>query len=259
MRKITMRVLAAISALISLFFVVFLLMTVFGKIAPEEFDNGVVKTLCLALGGVFFASTVVGMIFLYSDNDVIREILLHYEKGGTAKSSVSVARKIAKENVRSVEGVTYRRCKVLAGEYGVRLKVWISVKGRDIKDTEELLRAILEEAFLGTLGFKFYAIDFHVKKIEAKYKVDIEKIKERKNEEEERENEQIEYASDIKEGAEAGRETTIGEDVKRESAAGEKKDLTEEKTAEKALETASSVTQAETKGTKKQEITPENH
>lgn len=257
MKKITTRILAAISALISLFFVVFLLMTVFGKVAPKEFDNSVVKTLCLALGGVFFASTVVGMVFLYSDNDAVKEILLHYEKGGTAKSSVSVARKITKENVRSVEGVTYRRSKAFAGEYGVRLKVWISVKDRDIKDAEELLRAILEDAFLGTLGFKFYAIDFHVKKIEAKYKVDIEKIKERKNQEAARKR-QKENASELEE-AEAGLETTIGEDVERESFADVKEKSAEKNGYRRDVGNVFSVKQAETIGTKKQEITPENY
>ncbi|MBO4538761.1 MAG: hypothetical protein J5781_00680 [Clostridia bacterium] len=212
MRKIVLRIFTAISVLIALFFVIFLLMTVFGKVEPEEFDNSIVKTLCLALGGVFFASSVVEMVLMYSDNDAIKEILLHYQKGGTAKSSVSVVRKLTKENVKSVEGVQYRRCKVYAGEYGVRLKVWIAIKDRDMKDTEDLLRSILEDAFLGTLGFKFYAIDFHLKKIEAKYKVDISKFLCKKASETTETTEQEEPVSEIEATAIAEQETS-GEEV----------------------------------------------
>ena len=237
MKKIVLRIFTAISVLIALFFVIFMLLTVFGKVAPEEFDNSIVKTLCLALGGVFFAASVVEMVLMYSDNDAIKEILLHYQKGGTAKSSVSVVRKITKENIKKVEGVKYRRCKVFAGEYGVRLKVWIAIKDRDMKDTEELLRAILEDAFLGMLGFKFYAIDFHLKKIEAKYKVDIEKIKEQKAEEAEKAAEQEEPVSEIEAPADAEQETVIEEPAETEAVAEVSEEPVEEKpTEEVALE-----------------------
>ena len=216
-----------------MFFVIFMLMTVFGKVEPEEFDNSIVKTLCLALGGVFFAASVVEMVLMYSDNDAIKEILLHYQKGGTAKSSVSVVRKLTKENVKKIEGVKYRRCKVFAGEYGVRLKVWIAIKDRDMKDTEDLLRAILEDAFLGTLGFKFYAIDFHLKKIEAKYKVDVEKIKEQKAEEAAKAAEQEEPVQEIEAPAEAEQETAVEEVVESEAVAEVKEEVaSEEPTAE---------------------------
>ena len=233
MKKIVLRIFTAISVLIALFFVIFMLMTVFGKVEPEEFDNSIVKTLCLALGGVFFAASVVEMVLMYSDNDAIKEILLHYQKGGTAKSSVSVVRKLTKENVKKIEGVKYRRCKVFAGEYGVRLKVWIAIKDRDMKDTEDLLRAILEDAFLGTLGFKFYAIDFHLKKIVAKYKVDVEKIKEQKAEEAAQATEQEEPVQEIEAPAEAEQETIVEEVVESEAVAEVKEEAaTEEPTAE---------------------------
>ena len=233
MKKIVLRIFTAISVLIALFFVIFMLLTVFGKVEAEEFDNSIVKTVCLALGGVFFAASVVMMVLMYSDNDAIKEILLHYQKGGTAKSSVSVVRKLTKENVKKIEGVKYRRCKVFAGEYGVRLKVWIAIKDRDMKDTEELLRAILEDAFLGTLGFKFYAIDFHLKKIEAKYKVDVEKIKEQKAEEAVKAAEQEEPVQEIEAPAEAEQETAVEEVVESEAVAEVKEEVaTEEPTAE---------------------------
>ncbi len=64
MKKIVLRIFTAISVLIALFFVIFMLLTVFGKVAPEEFDNSIVKTLCLALGGVFFAASVVEMVLM---------------------------------------------------------------------------------------------------------------------------------------------------------------------------------------------------
>ena len=233
MKKIVLRIFTAISVLIALFFVIFMLLTVFGKVEAEEFDNSIVKTVCLALGGVFFAASVVMMVLMYSDNDAIKEILLHYQKGGTAKSSVSVVRKLTKENVKKIEGVKYRRCKVFAGEYGVRLKVWIAIKDRDMKDTEELLRAILEDAFLGTLGFKFYAIDFHLKKIEAKYKVDVEKIKEQKAEEAAKAAEQEEPVQEIEAPADAEQETAVEEVVESEAVAEVKEEVaTEEPTAE---------------------------
>ena len=174
--------------LIALFFIVFLILTAFGKVEAEEFDNTVVRTICLVLGGIFAALSVATQVILYLNEDAVKEIVLRSEREGTARTSLAVVKKIAKGTVKNIEGVKCTKCAVISNDFGIRLRVWLKIKGRDMKETEDLVRACLEDAFLGALRFRFFAIDINVKQIEAKHTVDRaaveQKLAEKKAEEE---------------------------------------------------------------------------
>lgn len=176
MKKIILRIFATATTLISLFFIIFLVLTAFGKISVEEFDNDIVRTICLVLGGIFVALSAASHVLLYLNDDAVKEIVLRSDKDGTAKTTLSVVKKIAKNTIKAIEGVKCTKCAVISNDFGIRLKVWISVKERDMKETEDLVRACLEDAFWGALEFRFFAIDINLKKIQAKHVTDKTEI-----------------------------------------------------------------------------------
>ena len=134
MKKIVLRIFTAISVLSALFFVIFMLMTVFGKVEPEEFDNSIVRTICLVLGSIFVALSAASHVLLYLNDDAVKEIILRSDKDGTAKTSLSVIKKITKNTIKTVDGVKCTKCAVISNDFGIRLKVWIAVKERDMKE-----------------------------------------------------------------------------------------------------------------------------
>lgn len=176
MKKIILKIFTTATTLIALFFIVFLILTTFGRVPVEEFNNTIVRTICIILGGLFLLLSITSHVILYINDDVVKEIVLRSGKEGTARTSLAVVKKITKNTIKGLEGVKCRKCAVVSNDYGIRLKVWIVVKDRDMKETEELVRAYLEDAFLGALDFRFFAIDVHLKQIDAKHKVDKEEI-----------------------------------------------------------------------------------
>lgn len=172
MKKTVLKIFATTTAVISLFFIVFTILTSLGKVSVEEFDNSIVRTICLVLGAVFVGLTVTMHVLLYLNDDAIKEIVLRTGKEGTSKTSLAVIKKITKNTIKNIEGVKCTKCAVVSNDFGIRLKVWVSVKNRDMKETEELVRACLEDAIYGALEFRFFAIDVYLKKIKAKHAVD---------------------------------------------------------------------------------------
>lgn len=185
MKKTILKIFTTTTTVIALFYIVFLILTSFGKVTVEEFDNSIVRTICLVLGGVFVALSIASHVLLYINEDAIKEIVLRSDKEGTARTSLAVIKKITKNTVKTLPGVKCKKCAVISNEFGIRLKVWLSIKDRDMKETEELVRAYLEDAFWGALEFRFFAIDINLKKINAKHVIDKEAIDKKLAEKEE--------------------------------------------------------------------------
>ena len=185
MKKTILKIFTTTTTVIALFYIVFLILTSFGKVTVEEFDNSIVRTICLVLGGVFVALSIASHVLLYINEDAIKEIVLRSDKEGTARTSLAVIKKITQNTVKTLPGVKCKKCAVISNEFGIRLKVWLSIKDRDMKETEELVRAYLEDAFWGALEFRFFAIDINLKKINAKHVIDKEAIDKKLAEKEE--------------------------------------------------------------------------
>ena len=245
MKKTILRIFATATTLISLFFIIFLILTAFGKITVEEFDNSIVRTICLVLGSIFVALSATSHVLLYLNDDAVKEIILRSDKDGTAKTSLSVIKKITKNTIKTVDGVKCTKCAVISNDFGIRLKVWIAVKERDMKETEELVRAYLEDAFWGALEFRFFAIDINLKKIKAKHVIDKAGIEAKL---EEKKEETVEEESSIEEKKE---ETLPVEEVVEEAA-------TEEVAPETVVAVESEIDEKETPAVEEPEISEES-
>lgn len=171
-----LKIFATASAIIAIVFVIVLLVAVFGGITVEEFDNALVKGLFVTLGSIYILIMAFVLTMLFINDETVKEIVLRSDKEGGTRTTVGVVRKITKDTVALVEGVKCTKSAIIVNEYGVRLKIAVTVKGRDIEEIESYLRALLEDAFMGALNFKFYSIEIKVKKLEPKHKVNAEAI-----------------------------------------------------------------------------------
>lgn len=236
-----LKIFATASAIIAIVFVIVLLVAVFGGITVEEFDNALVKGLFVTLGSIYILIMAFVLTMLFINDETVKEIVLRSDKEGGTRTTVGVVRKITKDTVALVEGVKCTKSAVIVNEYGVRLKIAVTVKGRDIEEIESYLRALLEDAFMGALNFKFYSIEIKVKKLEPKHKVNAEAIMaeaDAKREEARLEEAAAEDAEKAEETPEEAVEATAeaAEEVPAEEAAEEEK--AEAETAEEPTEEA---------------------
>lgn len=177
MKKNFLRIMATASIVVALLFVIVLLIAVFGGITEEEFNNGLVQGLFVALGVVFVLLAAGTLTLLFLNEDAAKEIVLRADKDGATRTTVGVVKKITKETVALIDGVKCSKSAIVSNDYGVRLKITVKVQDVDVNEAEKYVRACLEDAFLGKLNFKFYSIEIKVVKLKSKYAVDVDAVK----------------------------------------------------------------------------------
>lgn len=171
MKKIMQKIFATASVIIAVVLILILIVTAFGGIDFEEFENSLVRGLFVTLGILYFVLSAVTLIMTFVNDDAVKEIILRSEKEGASKASLSVVRKLVKSTCSSVEGVKCGKIAIVSNEYGVRLKVSVKIVDKDVVETETYVRTMLEDAFYGALGFRFHAIEIKVTALQPAYKV----------------------------------------------------------------------------------------
>lgn len=178
MKKNIEKILASASIVIAFVLTVILLVTVFGGIDQQDFDNNLVKGLFITLAVLYFVTAGGLLVMLFVASDAVKEITLRSEQGGSCKATLGVIRKLVKESFRDVQGVKTGKVALVVNENGVKLRVTVKITDRDVFETETYLRTLLEEVFKGALGFRFHTIEFKVVEFQAKFKPDKAKIDE---------------------------------------------------------------------------------
>ena len=183
MKKNVIKILATASACIAVVLTIILIVTAFGGIGMEEYDNTLVKWLITTMGIVYIISAALTLTMLFTNDETIKEIVLANGKEGSTRATLGVVKKIAKENCVAIEGVKFRKCAIAVNDYGVKLRVVVSINDSDVPATTRHLRAVLEDAYEGALGFKFFSVDIKVKKLKSKYKPDVASVISKSDEE----------------------------------------------------------------------------
>lgn len=178
MKKNIEKILASASIVIAFVLTVILLVTVFGGIEQQDFDNNLVKGLFITLAVLYFVTAGGLLVMLFVASDAVKEITLRSEQGSSCKATLGVIRKLVKESFRDVQGVKTGKVALVVNENGVKLRVTVKITDRDVFETETYLRTLLEEVFKGALGFRFHTIEFKVVEFQAKFKPDKAKIDE---------------------------------------------------------------------------------
>lgn len=172
MKKNLEKIFASCSIVVALILIMVLVVTAFGGIETKEFESKLVRGLVLTLATLYIALAVVSLVLIFVNSDVVKEITLRQEKGGSVKVSSSVITKLVKNTCKQVEGVNCQKVSLVSDEYGVRLKLNVKVVDKDVVEAETYIRTLLEETFLGEFGFRFSSIEVKVMALTPHFKVD---------------------------------------------------------------------------------------
>ena len=172
MKKNLEKIFAPCSIVVAIILIMVLVVTAFGGIEATEFESKLVQGLIVTLAILYLVLAVVSLVLIFVNSDVVKEITLRQEKGGSVRVSSNVITKFVKTTCKQVEGVKCQKVALVSDEYGVRLKVNVKVVDKDVIEAETYLRTLLEDVFLGEFGFKFSSIEIKVMALTPKYKAD---------------------------------------------------------------------------------------
>lgn len=172
MKKNLEKIFASCSIVVAIILIMVLVVTAFGGIESTEFESKLVQGLIITLAILYLVLAVVSLVLIFVNSDVVKEITLRQEKGGSVRVSSNVVTKLVKSTCKQVEGVKCQKVVLVSDEYGVRLKVNVKVVDKDVLEAEVYLRTLLEDVFLGEFGFKFSSIEIKVMSLTPKYKAD---------------------------------------------------------------------------------------
>ena len=172
MKKNLEKIFASCSIVVAFILIMVLVVTAFGGVDANEFNSKLVRGLIITLAILYLVLSIISLVLIFVNSDVVKEITLRQEKGGSVRVSSNVITKFVKTTCKQVEGVKCQKVALVSDEYGVRLKANVKVVDKDVLETETYLRTLLEDVFLGEFGFKFSSIEIKVMALTPNYKAD---------------------------------------------------------------------------------------
>lgn len=172
MKKNLEKIFASCSIVVAIILIMVLVVTAFGGIDATEFDSRLVRGLIITLAILYLVLSVITLVLIFVNSDVLKDITLRAEKGGSVRVTAQVVTKFVKTTCKQIEGVKCQKVALVSDEYGVRLKVNVKVVDKDVLESEMYLRTLLEDVFLGEFGFKFSSIEIKVMALTPRYKAD---------------------------------------------------------------------------------------
>lgn len=176
-KKLFEKILTIVGIILALVFAAVLLTTIFGGIEYEEFDNSLVRGLFLALGAIYLVVSVLILINLFSDNDIVKEIAVNRDRTGSTKATASIIKKLTKKYIKTVEGVKCTKVTLLLTEYGVNLRINVKMQNVEIKESTTYIKKLLDNVFDTTLDYKFHSIDFKVQALKSNYEPPVSELR----------------------------------------------------------------------------------
>lgn len=233
MKKNLEKIFASCSIVVAIILIMVLLVTAFGGIETQEFESKLVRGLVLTLAALYVVLAVISLVLIFVNSDIVKEITLRQEKGGSVKVSSNVITKLVKNTCKQVEGVKCQKVGLVSDEYGVRLKLNVKVVDKDVVEAETYVRTLLEETFLGEFGFKFSSIEVKVMALTPHFKADQADV----NEKVEKKLEELKAEQAAADAKEAKAEPVTEEVVAEEVANAEENVQAEEGVVEESPET----------------------
>lgn len=176
MKKNLEKIFASASIVMAVILIMVLIVTAFGGIEFKEFENGLVRGLLITLAILYLVLAIVALTLMFVNSDVIKDIVIRTETGGSVRVSSKVITKLVKKACAEIEGLRCKKVTIIQDDYGVRLKINVKIVDKDVVETETYLRTLLTDTFFGTFGFKFESIEIKVMVLTPKYKSDRKAI-----------------------------------------------------------------------------------
>ena len=153
-----------------------LIVIVFGGIPAKDLDSKLAKGLILTLGIIFVLLAGTSLAFIFMNNDAIKEITLRTNTSDKTRVSLPAVRKMIKTTCAQIEGVKCKGIKLTVSDYGVKLKVAVSVVDKDVEQVEGYIRNLIADVFDKALGFAFSAIEISIIKFVPSYQPNVQEI-----------------------------------------------------------------------------------
>ena len=153
-----------------------LIVIVFGGIPAKDLDSKLAKGLILTLGIIFVLLAGTSLAFIFMNNDAIKEITLRTNTSDKTRVSLPAVRKMIKTTCAQIEGVKCKGIKLTVSDYGVKLKVSVSVVDKDVEQVEAYIRNLITDVFDKSLGFAFSAIEISIIKFVPSYQPNVQEI-----------------------------------------------------------------------------------
>lgn len=238
------------ATILALILIIILLVIAYGGIDAKDLDNSLVKGLFITLAIIFGLLATTALVLLFINDDAIKEITLRTNSAQKTRVTVFAVKKLVVKACSEIEGVKCKGIKLTTSDYGVKLKVKIAVKEKDVEQVEAYVRNMIKDIFANALGFAFSAIEIEIMKFEPAYKPNVaaiiakadEELATKKEEETAEEPKEevvedapVEEAAAVEEVAPVEEETTV-EAVAEEIPAVEETPVVEETEAVETLE-----------------------
>lgn len=170
MKKIFEKVVTITLGVISLFFVIMMLVTAFGGLELQDFDNSIVRALLICLAVIFAVLTGLAVFAAFQDNEKLSSVMLFKNKESATKATVAVVKRTAKRVIKDIPEAKLTKVQIVADDNGnVRLKVDLKLSTDATMDVVTKVRATLIDTFANIFGIEFASIDFRIVKSKNSY------------------------------------------------------------------------------------------
>ena len=170
------RIFTTAAVVLAIILIAVLIVIVFGGIPAKDLDSKLAKGLILTLGIIYLLLAVASIAFIFVDNEAIKEITLRSNTSQKTRVSLPAVRKMIKNTCAQIEGVKCKGIKLTVSDYGVKLRVSVSVVDKDVEQVEGYIRNLITDVFNKTLGFTFSAIEISIVKFVPSYQPNVQAI-----------------------------------------------------------------------------------
>lgn len=176
MRKITEKVAVVAQISIALVFAVTAMLYLFNALPNSAAaENGMFGTLIAILAVVFAALSAYIVYFNFSENEALKQVLLHCDSESATHADAKVVKKLVKSCAKKADGIRVKKIKLRLNEQNgliADLKVDVS---RGVTDSVDVLRCLLTDAFENALGLTLASVNFEIRRLKSGYKPNVEK------------------------------------------------------------------------------------
>ena len=170
------RIFTTAAVVLAIILIAVLIVIVFGGIPAKDLDSKLAKGLIMTLGIIYLLLAGASIAFIFMDNEAIKEITLRSNTSQKTRVSLPAVRKMIKNTCAQIEGVKCKGIKLTVSDYGVKLKVSVSVIDKDVEQVEGYIRNLITDVFDKTLGFAFSAIEISIVKFVPSYQPNVQEI-----------------------------------------------------------------------------------
>ena len=170
------RIFTTAAVVLAIILIAVLIVIVFGGIPAKDLDSKLAKGLIMTLGIIYLLLAGASIAFIFMNNDAIKEITLRTNTSDKTRVSLPAVRKMIKNTCAQIEGVKCKGIKLTVSDYGVKLKVSVSVVDKDVEQVEGYIRNLIADVFDKTLGFAFSAIEISIIKFVPSYQPNVQEI-----------------------------------------------------------------------------------